>query len=610
MKYRLQLPIIVLTGVFLLGIALRFFQIDVSPKGALIDEAHFGYLAKSLLETGKDEHGQSWPIVFKGFGDQKLPAYAYALLPFVQYFGLSVLTIRLPSILVGSLSILLIYILARKIGFSQWNSVICAALMALSPWSFFLSRFGFESNMAVFFWIIGLIGIVCEFRKVDEKKKAKFWWIWPVGTGVALALTWYSYIAYRPVTVGVLALITGIAALQRRAILQRLAVIWIAMVVTVLPLFHPSVSAANTARLQQVGIFSDVGNVAVINENRTFCNMRLPLPVCSVIWNKGTLAVRAIGTRYLHTFSPEFLATKGEANETFLNVKGFGQFSVVVYPLILFGIVELLFMRKKLRLAEWLILAGLLFAPIPSILAGEPQKVRISALLPFLIITALYGVHRLNEWVRSLHISYLPSWLLRGSLAVALAVLFFTSTLSYFVDFYTVQMVKNDYMYQSYLTDLFPKIQQEYPDHHLFIKPFFSDPTMFYAFHTDMSPAEYQRQAVLGPLEESGFQHTIAIDTVKVWDSGFQSAACTAIQTNTPTLYMTDEKGPANVAVPVLEGKSENGAMTYVHVYDALLSGKLMVMDCNDIPLEERRAIDAEVSRDGLREKLFGVTVE
>src|SRR3989344_7895510 len=95
--------------ILILATGLRLFWLDRAPFGALIDEAHFGYIAYSLLETGKDEHGVSWPLIFRGFGDQKLPAYAYVLLPFIQIFGLSVTSIRLPSVLAGSLSVLALY---------------------------------------------------------------------------------------------------------------------------------------------------------------------------------------------------------------------------------------------------------------------------------------------------------------------------------------------------------------------------------------------------------------------------------------------------------------------------------------------------------------------
>jgi 4-amino-4-deoxy-L-arabinose transferase-like glycosyltransferase len=586
---------LVVAVVLLFAFGLRMYRLDQSPKGALIDEAHFGYLAKSLLVTGKDEHGVSWPIVFKGFGDQKLPGYGYALLPFIAAFDVSVFSIRLPSVIVGVLAAGLMYVITRRLGLRWQFALLSAVLMAVSPWPFFLSRFGFESNLALFFWIIGLWGLVEIFRM---EKVSRLSWAWAGITGIGFAATWYSYIAYRPITVGLLILVTGWVIWQQRHLWKLLAGVWVVMVIAVLPLFHPSVREANTARLQQVGLFSDEHQARIIDEYRTFCNMQLPLPVCSVIWNKGTVALQTVTTRFLHTYSPQFLVTSGEANEKFLTVQGFGQFVVVIYPLFIFGLVELLINRKKISTKEWMILAGLLVSPLPSILAGEPQKVRISALLPFVVIIVAFGAEALWKWLQRFSFPPLPKYIVPVLAFLGMTGVFLTASTTYFVDYFTVHTAKNDYMYQSYVRELFPTLKKDFPNHLLYVKPFFSDPTMFYAFYTNMDPAEYQRQAVLGPLEKSGFQHTIAIDQVKVAETGLLSVACESVAKNIPALYITNEE--AKDMTPVYLAKSENGAMNYAYVYDALLTGKLRVMECNDIPLVERQRIAKEAAGAGL----------
>ena len=108
-KLFLKNNILVLVALFFIvfiGAFLRFWHIDTAPKGALIDELHFGYLAKSLILTGKDEHGESWPVIFEGFGDRKLPAMAYLDIPSVAAFGLTLVAIRVPSAVAGTLLIL------------------------------------------------------------------------------------------------------------------------------------------------------------------------------------------------------------------------------------------------------------------------------------------------------------------------------------------------------------------------------------------------------------------------------------------------------------------------------------------------------------------------
>jgi hypothetical protein len=395
-----------------------------------------------------------------------------------------------------------------------------------------------------------------------------------------------------------------VSLLWYRHALRGLLVSAVVFAIFVTPFFLPSVSAANTARLQQVGLLSDAHNARVIDEYRTFCDFQLPLPLCSLIWNKGTYVVQTVASRFLHTYSPEYLATNGEANELFLTVKHFGQFVMVLYPLVWLGLAEVLVLRKKLQLTEWLVIIGLVVAPLPTILAGEPQKVRLSELLPFLILLMLYGIHALSQLLDRVKVLSVPPVVVKAGVACVVLGLATTATISYFVDFYTVHTIKNDYMYQSYVRELFPKLKAEYPDQHILIKPFFSDPTMFYAFYTMMDPREYQRQAVLGPLEASGFQHTVAIDAVRVWDSGFQSAACEAVAQDRPSFYVTDEAAQGVDVVPVFTVKSANGAMTYVHVYDALTSGKLSVMECNDIPLAMRQEIAKQVEESGLRQKV------
>ena len=86
---------ILLTATVLLGGLLRLWRVDTSPKGTLVDELHFAYLAHSLIETGMDEHGNKWPIIFEGFGDRKLPAMAYLDIPSVALFGLNLSTVSL-----------------------------------------------------------------------------------------------------------------------------------------------------------------------------------------------------------------------------------------------------------------------------------------------------------------------------------------------------------------------------------------------------------------------------------------------------------------------------------------------------------------------------------
>ena len=98
-----------------LGLGLRLFRLADRPLGFTWDEAALGYNAFSLLKTGRDEHGQILPVVFKSFGDYKPGLYIYFTVPSVALLGLNEFAVRLPSALFGTLLIPVIFLLTYKL---------------------------------------------------------------------------------------------------------------------------------------------------------------------------------------------------------------------------------------------------------------------------------------------------------------------------------------------------------------------------------------------------------------------------------------------------------------------------------------------------------------
>ncbi len=546
---------------------LRLYQIGDIPKGALIDEAHFGYLAYSLLETGADEHGQPYPIIFKGFGDNKLPAGAYILMPVVKAFGLSNETIRYPSVIAGSLLVIAMYVALRELAFSHRLSSLGAILVAISPWPFFLSRFGFESNLGLAFFTLGLAAFL---RGFNTTKAA-----WFISSAVLFALTWYSYISYRPVVVAFVVCMTASVWMMWPKVRQkvRAPLLWfaVAFCVVVSPLLLPSVIGANSTRLEQVGIFTDSQTELIINENRTFCSWRIPRPLCDVVWNKPVYLVSTVAMRYFHVFSPQYLATVGEGESVFLTIEGHGQFASALYPFLLLGLFGLVLSGESSRFSPLLKIVlplGLLFAPIPTVLVGGPQQVRLSPLLPFLIIAIVFGIHIAIEKIRVKKLSLV----FLGGLFTVVAF----QTTSFYVDFFSIHTVKNEQHYQSYLPELFSFLQTVESDKNIAIKPYFSDPIMFYAYYTHYDPSVYQAKAVLGELESSGFQHAIALDNIYVTSDSISHEACAALAEGSQLVFVTNEELDAAI---LHEVRSAADVHTFAYVYDA--TKNLELADCD-----------------------------
>lgn len=567
-----------------LAFSLRLYRIDQSPTGALIDEAHFGYLAQSLLTTGKDEHGVSFPVIFRGFGDNKLPAGAYLMVPVVKLFGLSNTTIRIPSIIAGTLLVFAMYWLVRKLGFTKPYGYLAALLVALSPWSFFLSRFGFESNLALFFFTIGLAALLKAYQQLNEQGwQSSVGWLILASTN--LAATWYSYISYRPVTLAILFFFwigvwwqarsnqtkkpSTTPVLSTKSVLIAAGISIISLLILVAPLLMGSAAEANSTRFNQVGILNDPSTVMLVNENRTFCTMQLPRLWCYGIWNKVSILIPVLLGRYLHSFAPQFLATTGEGENIFLTIQGYGQFYSVWYPFIVLGLVWIVVSRLPLfatlqkkavaiSYPAWLlIIAGCLFAPLPTILVGIPQPVRISPLLPFLIIACVVGVALVFKLLQN-------KWLLLFSSSIV-AGIFVYQAASFLTNYYFVHTIKNEYFYQSYLPDLYSFLATVEPTTKVYIKPFYSDPLMFYAYYTDMDPVAYQQQAVLGELEASGFQHTIGLGNIATTNDSAEYVGCQARAAGEKALFVTNDIQPFPV---VYKGSSASGVHSFVYVYD------------------------------------------
>jgi len=149
----------------------RFYQLGKTPPGVRADEISFGYNAYLIREIGQDEWGKHYPLIFKSFGDYKLPGLVYTIAFLLNFFPLNTFVVRLPSAMSGFLAIIGIFLLVKEF-FPQkrFFPLLGATIFAFSPWSFNLSRLYFESNVALGFFIFGLFFLL---RFVNNQKIAK-----------------------------------------------------------------------------------------------------------------------------------------------------------------------------------------------------------------------------------------------------------------------------------------------------------------------------------------------------------------------------------------------------------------------------------------------------
>ncbi|AQT59180.1 NPCBM/NEW2 domain-containing protein [Cellvibrio sp. PSBB023] len=142
---RFRYEILVFFAVLLLGALVRFYALGSVPAGLNQDEASMGYDAYALLHYGADRNGMHNPVQMIAWGSGQNALQAYATIPFIALFDLSVFSIRLVPALFGVFCLALFYWVARRIAGPKL-AVVALFILAISPWHIVLSRWALESN--------------------------------------------------------------------------------------------------------------------------------------------------------------------------------------------------------------------------------------------------------------------------------------------------------------------------------------------------------------------------------------------------------------------------------------------------------------------------------
>lgn len=169
---------------FILFAFVLFFKVTEIPVPYNVDETASAYDALSLVKYHCDRFLYRFPVYFVNFGGGQNALYTYLISVFILIFGLNVLIVRLPAIL---LSLLSAYVFARTVRKEYGNtaSVISVFFFCILPFSIMHSRWGLESYL-LFPMII--FSISALFQAV---RSGKFKWY--VLTGCLFGLSFYSY---------------------------------------------------------------------------------------------------------------------------------------------------------------------------------------------------------------------------------------------------------------------------------------------------------------------------------------------------------------------------------------------------------------------------------
>jgi len=390
---------IALLLIILFSFIVRVVGIGKYPVGFTQDEASFGYDAYSLLKTGKDQWGVSFPLVFRSFGDFKMPLYTYLTIPSVFIFGLNEFATRLPNAVFGVMAVLAVYLMVLEYSKDKKLALISSIFLASSPWHISISRGAFEANLTTFFIPFG---IWCYLKGLRQSK-------WMIVAAISFGLNLFSYHSARIFTILIIpALIVstykGVSLQGVKSNIERYLVSIIVFTVFVVLMFYSFYIGAGK-RGADILISNPTDNWAAVADRRYEAVLiGMPDIISKAFSNKLTYVTKTFVNNYLSYLSPNFFFTQGAGEATYGMISGRG----VLYTFEIFFLLISLYSFIKGRHFKGIIffLFWILVAPIPAALTKSTGYAanRVAIMMPSIQIVSAYGAIILVEYItKSIH---------------------------------------------------------------------------------------------------------------------------------------------------------------------------------------------------------------
>ncbi len=530
---------VILCLLTLLGGILRFWKLGSFPVAPNWDEVSHGVNAYSILLTGKDEWGVSFPLIFRAFGDYKLPLYIYLSTIPVWLFGLGVFSVRFISALAGTLAIPGIYLLTHELfpsviarnemtkqshtttslrgAIATWQSriisvstnlpLLSAILLAISPWHFFISRPALEANLSLTLIIFGFYFLLRFFRKTSTL----------LPSVILLGLSLHTYNTARVfvplmVIVSIIIFRSNIKSViasfvvkpkqsQPSSGVKNILAIILAFLFSGIVLFQ-IFAGEGTARYEKLKILSPSA-VFQIGESRA--QSKLSPIVARLIHNRPVFFTTTVFKNYLGYFSPGFFSQTWGAQFQFAIPKE----NLLTLPVFLLAVLGLLSSLSSLRVSRSLIFiySWLLLSPLAGALTIDPpQALRPNPMIPALIIFAALGFYQLLSLVGS-------KWktIISVLLALWISISFCLYLKNYFGDYSKKFSSSWQYGYEEvmkYVSENKTNYQS------IFITKRLAEPHIFYAFYDKVPPGILQNGNGTVRFEKSDWYWTDKIDNI------------------------------------------------------------------------------------------------
>lgn len=467
--------------IFLLLIILflftRLYKINSIPSSVYWDEASIGYNAYSVLKTGRDEWKEFLPLHFRAFGEFKLPVYIYSVIPFVYFLGLNELSLRLPSVFYSFLSLILIYLLVKRIFKEEKLALLSSFLFLILPWNFIFSRTGYEASSGLFFYLLFIFlwfvfsPLVFDTSKFSLKIFGVMFLLL-----LPLILSFYSYNSFRiisPLTFAFLFL--AFFFKQNGSLGKKLIFLLLSFVI--------------------IGAFS----IPIYRLYR-FDSGAFRFQVLSLEGERKDKLI-AFTRNYFSHFSFDFLFFGGDKNLR-SQMPGFGEIYSLSLPFLFLGLLKL---AKKKDFKFLFLIFLFLIAPIPASLTKESPHSLRSILFAFLM-----------PLVISLGIIDFVAIFEKGKQKMFLALIYFSYLVFfgiYFLRFLKTYNLISALSWQSQYKQVFyDRKDLIRKSEKVVVSENYAQPYIFALFYNSYDPKEFWRSVTYNSYDRWGFSTVYSFD--------------------------------------------------------------------------------------------------
>ena len=465
--------------ILILASFLRFYRLGSNPPSLHWDETAIGYNAYSILKTGRDEYGKLFPFIFKSFGDYKPGFYIYLTVPSIAILGLNELAVRLPSAVIGVLTVWLAFQFTFLLFKKKPVALLSSLALAISPWHLQFSRGAWEANVALFLVLAGVL----SFIKAERNKV--IWLYWSV-LSFSMAL-----FAYQSSKMFVPLIILGLMICFWKKIKtlpsKHLLISSIIILMMAVPIYL-SVFSGGGGRLKVMSIFSyprtkDEVNQILQEDNGDQISFQL--------FHTEPLALaRGFLERYFNHFSGRFLFFEGDWSSLRHGLPYMGVLYFIDFLFLLAGAYWLIKQNSNQSKFIWF---WLLVSPLPAALSRDSiQATRsLNMVLPLIIVVGS-GMYQTYLWLKNQKKAIYV-------LCSLFYVLGYLWCFVYYLDQYYTHYPRQSsqfwqYGYRELINKIAP-IKNNYSQ--IIMTPKYGQPYIYWLFYTQYNPPVYQQKAQL-----------------------------------------------------------------------------------------------------------------